>query len=288
MSKRSIKRLRRKKLPSKPRETEKVVPTVYKKGVKLDPVKSNEIPLDKVDGLKLPKTRLLAERLGVPVYGNLADVKRRIKKKLVSQQGQPKLDPGDSVSTAAFNTDTGSTATAQFKDEDKVVSVIDKDIEPMKSVRIESDGSGIYTINQESMIGEDEEVIVTVVPTKEAAERELKSLKVDKMVKETVKLEKEIKQLKRELKNKSKHPKTSRKPIKPRLKDTQGLSSGSISRDEFKQVGFEDNRGILEDEAPVEAIQGVSSKKGKELRAKGLKTVKKVRKAIKDKKGVNL
>jgi len=108
-----------------------------------------------VQAMTQKQLREKANELGISATGNKQVLRNRLKKELKKDQ-----DIGDNAVLSV--NDQGSITAANFQEKDFQVGIVDHDIEPHKDANIDRLGEGMYAINQQSALGGEESLLVTV------------------------------------------------------------------------------------------------------------------------------
>ncbi|MHA2243895.1 MAG: hypothetical protein ACXADY_02910 [Candidatus Hodarchaeales archaeon] len=118
-----------------------------------------------IDTMSLAELRVVGQKYGVKTGGVKKDVlKQRVKRKM-----------GEIEESEEFqNLPEGSITSITHEGEEFAVDLIDKDVEPHKKVEIKKIDDSVFAVNQETMLGEKEVIMVTVRDSDESLKRKLK------------------------------------------------------------------------------------------------------------------
>lgn len=123
-------------------------------------VKDKPLYLKTFKEMSVAELRIIAKRYGVKSGG--------IKKSTLISRLKVKQKKLGEVNPNLKNLPSGdSITTADFESEDYNVSIIDHDVEPHGKVIIDDLGTGVYRIQQETVLGEKEDTLVTITDTPE-------------------------------------------------------------------------------------------------------------------------
>jgi hypothetical protein len=130
-------------------------------------VKEKPIYLKTLKEMSLAELRIIAKRYDVKSGG--------IKKETLIRRLKVKQKKLQEVNPNLQNLPSGeSITTADFEEEDYHVSIIDHDVEPHGKVVIDDLGTGIYRIQQQTVLGETEDTLVTISDTPEGIKKKQK------------------------------------------------------------------------------------------------------------------